>query len=173
MATQQPAAYIQLEMYEGKNRFLGLASVMLPEITNVCVSINGVGLMGNMEVPVIGMLENMVLSANFLTTTDATVKLMTPVKHQLELRTVEEYWDVENAETGTWADKFVTIVRPKSIKPGTVAPMSAADTSGEFDVYYYAAYKKGRTLWEIDKRNMKFVVNGVDYMASIRKDLGL
>ena len=50
--------------------------------------------------------------------------------------------------------------------------MSAADTSGSFAVYYYAAYKDGKQLWEIDKRNMKCVINGVDYMAEVRKALG-
>ena len=56
--------------------------------------------------------------------------------------------------------------------PGTVAPMAAADTSGEYAVYYFAAYRNGEQLWEIDKRNMKCVILGVDYMADVRKALG-
>lgn len=50
--------------------------------------------------------------------------------------------------------------------------MANADTSGEYAVYYYAAYRDGRQLWEIDKRNMKCVIDGVDYMADARKALG-
>lgn len=56
--------------------------------------------------------------------------------------------------------------------PGTIAPAAAADASGEFDVYMFAAYRDGVELWYIDKRNMIFRVNGTDYMADVRKALG-
>ena len=97
---------------------------------------------------------------------------MSPKKHQLDMRVAEEYWDVEQAEVGLWADKYVMIVRPKSTAMGSIAPMSAADTSGEYVVYYFAGYKNGEQLWEVDKRNMKCVIQGVDYMAEVRKALG-
>lgn len=168
----QPAAYINLELYEDSINLLGIAKVKLPTITYPCVSISGAGMMGNMDVPLYGMVEAMTTTINFLTTTDAAVRLMAPKKHQLDMRVAEEYWENEQAEVGLWADKFVMIARPKSIDPGTVAPMSAADTSGEFAVYYYAAYRNGTQLWEIDKRNMKCVIGGVDYMADVRRALG-
>lgn len=168
----QPAAYINLELFEDSVNLLGIAKVKLPTITYPCVSISGAGMMGNMDVPLYGMVEAMTTTINFLTTTDAAVRLMAPKKHQLDMRVAEEYWENEQAEVGLWADKFVMIARPKSIDPGTVAPMSAADTSGEFAVYYYAAYRNGTQLWEIDKRNMKCVIGGVDYMAEVRRALG-
>lgn len=168
----QPAAYINLELYEDSVNLLGIAKVKLPAITYPCVTISGAGMMGNMDVPLYGMVDAMTTTINFLTTTDSAVRLMAPKKHQLDMRVAEEYWETEQAEVGLWGDKFVMIVRPKSIDPGTVAPMSAADTSGEFAVYYYAAYRNGTQLWEIDKRNMKCVIDGVDHMADVRKALG-
>ena len=93
-------------------------------------------------------------------------------KHQIELRVAEEFWDIEDAEIGTWANKYVFIARPKDMKSGTVAPATAADSTGQFDVYLYAAYRNGAELWYIDKRNMIFRVNGKDYMADVRKALG-
>ena len=88
------------------------------------------------------------------------------------MRVAEEYWEVEDADIGIWPEKYVMVVRPKSMDPGTVAPMAAADTSGEYAVYYFAAYRNGEQLWEIDKRNMRCVILGVDYMADVRKALG-
>ena len=108
----------------------------------------------------------------WLTTTQDSVRLAAPKKHQLDMRVAEEYWEVEDAEIGIWPEKYVMVVRPKSMDPGTVAPMAAADTSGEYAVYYFAAYRNGEQLWEIDKRNMKCVILGVDYMADVRKALG-
>ena len=172
MSTKQPAAYINLEIYEDSINLLGVAKVQLPAITFPCVNISGAGMMGNMEVPLYGMVDNMTTTINWLTPHGDAVKLMSPKKHQLDMRVCEEYWGIEDAEVGLWADKYVMIVRPKTTTPGTVAPMAAADTSGEYVVYYFAAYKDGEQLWEIDKRNMKCVIGGVDYMADVRKALG-
>ena len=153
--SKQAASYIQLELYEDSVNLLGIAKVKLPAITYPCVNIAGAGMMGNMEVPLYGMVDAMSMTINWLSPTQA-----------------EEYWDVEAAEEGIWPEKYVVIVRPKSTDPGTVAPMAAADTSGEYAVYYYAAYRDGQQLWEIDKRNMKCVIMGTDYMADVRKALG-
>ena len=50
--------------------------------------------------------------------------------------------------------------------------MGAADANGEYVVYYFAGYRDGKQLWEVDKRNMKCVIMDKDYMADIRKALG-
>lgn len=172
MSTKQPAAYVNLEVYEDSINLLGVAKVQLPAIAFTCVTISGSGMMGNMEVPLYGMVDNMTTTINWLTPHGDAVKLMAPRKHQLDMRVAEEYWDVEQAEEGIWADRYVMIVRPKTTTPGTVAPMTAADASGEYVVYYFAAYRNGEQLWEVDKRNMKCVIGGVDYMEPVRKALG-
>ena len=170
--SQQPAAYINLEIYEDSVNLIGVAKVKLPSIAYPCVNISGAGMMGEMEVPLYGMVNAMSMTINWLTPHGDAVRLMSPKKHQLDMRVAEEFWDVKQAEVGLWADKYVVIVRPKNTDPGTVAPMAAADTSGEYAVYYFAAYRNGEQLWEIDKRNMKCVIMGVDYMADVRKALG-
>ena len=55
---------------------------------------------------------------------------------------------------------------------GNVTPASPADANGEYSTYYYAAYKDGKQLWEIDPHNYICVIDGVDYMAPVRKALG-
>ena len=169
---EQAAAYINLEIYEDDVNLLGVAKVQLPSIAYPCVTISGAGMMGEMEIPLYGMVNAMTLTINWLTPHGDAVRLMSPEKHQLDMRVAEEYWDVEQAEVGLWADKYVVIVRPKNASPGTVAPMGNADTSGEYVVYYFAAYRDGKQLWEVDKRSMKCVIDGVDYMAPVRKALG-
>lgn len=169
---EQAAAYINLEIYENDVNLLGVAKVQLPSIAYPCVTISGAGMMGEMEIPLYGMVNAMTLTIDWLTPHGDAVRLMSPEKHQLDMRVAEEYWDVEQAEVGLWADKYVVIVRPKNASPGTVAPMGNADTSGEYAVYYFAAYRDGKQLWEVDKRSMKCVIDGVDYMAPVRKALG-
>lgn len=169
---KQPAATIQLEAYEDGVNYCGIAKVQLPSIVYPCVTTAGTGMMGNMEVPLYGMVDNMTTKLDWLSPTGDAVKLATPDKHMIEFRVAEEFWDTEQAEVGIWGDKYVMITRPKSFAPGGVAPMGAADTSGEHVVYYFAGYRNGEQLWEVDKRNMKCVILGKDYMADIRKALG-
>lgn len=170
--SKQPAATIQLDAYEDGVNYCGVAKVRLPSITFPCVNISGTGMMGNMEVPLYGMVDNMTMQIDWLSPTGDAVNLATPTKHQIDLRVVEEYWDTDQVDVGIWPDKYIVIARPKTFDPGSVAPMANADTKGEYVVYYFAGYKDGRHLWEIDKRNMKCVINGKDYMADVRKALG-
>ena len=169
---QQSAGTIQLKLYEDGVNYCGVAKVKLPSIAYMCTNLAGVGMMGNLEVPYIGMIDNMTTEIDWQSPTGDAVKLMSPKKHQLDMRVVEEYWDTEETDVDLWPDKYVMIVRPKTLGVGDVAPMTAANTSGEYAVYYYAAYRDGKQLWEIDKRNQKFVVNGKDYWAKVRKALG-
>ena len=169
---RQPAAYVTLEIYDDGVDLMGVAKVKLPAITYPCVTIAGAGMMGNMEVPMYGMVDNMTMDINWLSHTGDAVRLAAPKKHQLDLRVVEEFWDVEGAEERVQPNKYVVLVRPKTMDPGTVTPMSAADASGQYAVYYYAAYRDSEQLWEIDKRSMKCVILGVDYTAPVRKALG-
>ena len=172
--TQYPAAYISFRVYEDSVNEVGVANITLPDITNKAVTIMGSGMMGDVSVPIMGMIENMELSMKFLSHSDPNTfaLFMEQRKHQIELRVAEEFWDIEDAEIGMWANKYVFIARPKDMKSGTVAPAAASDASGKFDVYMYAAYREGKELWYIDKRNMTFRVNGKDYMADVRKALG-
>ena len=169
---EQSAGNIQLKLYEDGIHLCGTAKVTLPSIAYVCTTLSGAGLMGNLEVPYIGMIDNMLMDVEWDTATGDAVKLLTPKKHQLDLRVAEEYWDTQETDVGIWPDKYVTIVRPKSFDPGSIAPMTSAGIKSQFVAYYFAGYRKGEQLWEIDKRNQKFVVNGVDYWADVRSALG-
>lgn len=167
-----PVAYVDFEVYEEGVNYIGIAKVTPPDIEQKTTTISGAGMSGELSVPLTGATSNMTLKMDFLSTTGDIVKLMEQRKHQIELRAYEESWDVQAAEVGGWADKMVFIALPKKMTPGEVGSYNTPNASIEFDVYYFAGYRDGKQLWEIDKRNMKHVVNGVDYMAPIRKALG-
>lgn len=170
--SKQPEAYIDFEVYEDAVNLVGVAKVALPDVAYLTQTITGAGIAGNVEAILSGMVEAMTTTFNFRSVTDAATKLMRPEKHQLDLRVAEQYWDTVNVKKEIQADKYVMVALPKSTKPGTIAPASTADTSGEYSVYRYEAYKDGKTLWKIDPFNYICEVDGVDYMAPIRKALG-
>lgn len=169
---KQPEAYIDFEVYEDARNFIGISQATLPNITFLTQQITGAGISGNVEAVLTGMVDAMSLTLNFRNATDAAVALMSPQRHNIDLRVAEQFWDTENIRKTISADKYVMVVIPKNTQPGNVAPASAADASGEYTVYYYAGYRDGKKLWEIDPWNYICNINGVDYMADVRKALG-
>mgnify|MGYP005751569185 CR=1 FL=1 len=169
---QRPEAYIDFAVYEDSVDLIGIANVTLPAITYMLVSITGAGVGGTVETPLAGMIDAMTMTMNFHSATGAAASLAAPKKHQIDLRAAEQHWNTTTVDKEVIADKYVMTIVPKSFSPGTIAPASASDASGEYSVYYYAAYKDGETLWEIDPFNQIFNVKGVDYWADIRKALG-
>lgn len=169
---KQPQAIIDFEVYENAVNMVGVAKATLPDIAYLTQVITGAGIGGNVEAVLVGMMEAMTLTLNFRSATGDATKLLRPEAHQIDLRVAEQDWDTVKVNREILATKYVMVVMPKNTKPGNVAPASAADASGEYSVYRYAAYKDGKTLWEIDPYNYVCVIDGVDYMAEIRKALG-
>ena len=169
---KQPEAYIDFEVYEDSKNFIGISQATLPNITFLTQQITGAGISGNVEAVLTGMVDAMSLTLNFRNATDAAVSLMSPKRHNIDLRVAEQFWDTNKIAKTVSADKSVMVVIPKNTQPGNVAPAAAADASGEYSVYYYAGYRDGKKLWEIDPWNYICNIGGVDYMADVRKALG-
>ena len=169
---KQPEAYIDFEVYEGKVNYCGISRATLPDINYLTQTITGAGISGNVDAVLTGMVDTMNLGLEFRSATAAAVSLMTPKKHNVELRVAEQYWNTTKQKKEIMADKYVMVIMPKNFSPGAVAPASAADTSGEYSVYYYAGFKDNKLLWEIDPFNYICNINGTDYMADVRKALG-
>ena len=170
--SMQPEAYIDFEVYEDVVNFMGISKATMPDLVFLTQSITGAGIAGNVEAVLIGMVEAMTLKLDFRSPNGAAVSLMKPEKHNVELRIAEQHWDTVEVAKHVAKDKYVMVVMPKKLSVGSIAPAAAADASGEYSVYYYAGYKDGKTLWEIDPFNYICVIDGIDYMADVRAALG-
>lgn len=167
-----PEAYLDFEVYEDAATLIGVAQATMPDISFMTASITGAGVSGTVETPLAGMLEAMTLTLNFRSVTDAAVSLASPKKHNIDLRVVGQHWDTTAVDKKLWGDKYIMVVFPKKLAPGTIAPASASDASGEYSVYYLAVYKDGKKVIEIDPFNQICVINGVDHLADVRRALG-
>lgn len=168
----RPEAYIDFVVYENSKEMLGVAKATLPDIKFLTQTINGTGVGGNVEAVLKGMVDTMSLTLEFISATDSAVNLSTPVKHNIELRAAEQQWNSIGVKSVIEAIKYVMVVIPKSFNVGSVAPASSADSKSEFAVYYYAAYRGKKQLWEIDPYNYICKINGVDHMKEVRAALG-
>lgn len=163
---------VNFSIYEDAVEYLGMAEVNLPEIAAMVEEIKGAGIAGNVEAVVIGHFEAMTLTLNFRTVTDATIRLNEPRIHMIDLRAAQQSENTATKNIDIDGMKYIMRVRPKKFAPGKVGVATVADASGEYAITYYAIYKNGVKKLEIDQLNFIYYVDGVDYLADVRKALG-
>lgn len=159
-------------IYEDATEYLGIGEVEFPEIAFLTEEIKGAGMAGNIEAVVIGHLESMTVTYNFNTVSDAAVKLTEPRIHNIDCRVAQQMNNTRTGKVNQEAVKHIMRTMPKKFAPGKGAVASPAEASGEHACYYYALYKNGVRKIELDPMNFICFINGVDYLAEVRKALG-
>lgn len=163
---------INFAVYEDSVEYVGMAGVTLPNLAAIVQTLSGAGIAGNVEVPVLGHYDVMILTLNFRTTTEHSVRLSEPRRHNIDLRVAQQIEDTVAGEVKVQSIKHVLVVVPKTDTGGTVAPAAPTNGSGEYSVRYWATYIDGAKVREIDPLNFICEVNGVDYLADVRKAIG-
>lgn len=163
---------INFAVYEDSVEYVGMAGVTLPNLAAIVQTLSGAGIAGNVEVPVLGQYDVMSLTLNFRTTTEHSVRLSEPRRHNIDLRMAQQIEDTVAGEVKVQSIKHVLVVVPKTDTGGTVAPAAPTNGSGEYSVRYWATYIDGAKVREIDPLNFICEVNGVDYLADVRKAIG-
>lgn len=163
---------VNFAVYEDKNEFMGIADVQLPDLTALTQQISGAGIAGNVEAIIPGHFEAMTMTMNFRTTTTAALRLSEPRRHNLDIRVANQVEDTVAGRISNESVKHVLVVIPKKDGGGKLAPAAATDASGEYAVRYWATYVDGKKIREIDPMNSICIINGVDYLADVRKALG-
>lgn len=163
---------INFAVYEDSVEYVGMAGATLPNLAAIVQTLSGAGIAGNIEVPVLGHYDVMSLTLNFRTTTEHSVRLSEPRRHNIDLRMAQQIEDTVAGEVKVQSIKHVLVVVPKTDTGGTVAPAAPTNGSGEYSVRYWATYIDGAKVREIDPLNFICEVNGVDYLADVRKAIG-
>ena len=163
---------INFAVYEDSVEYVGMAGVTLPNLAAIVQTLSGAGIAGNVEVPVLGHYDVMSLTLNFRTTTEHSVRLSEPRRHNIDLRMAQQIEDTVAGEVKVQSIKHVLVVVPKTDTGGTIAPAAPTNGSGEYSVRYSATYIDGAKVREIDPLNFICEVNGVDYLADVRKAIG-
>jgi P2 family phage contractile tail tube protein len=160
-------------VYEDVNTFYGMSEVTLPEIAMLTEELKGAGISGALNMPFSGHVEAMSMTMNFRAPTREAIALSEQRNHTLDLRASQQYRDNQNGIVKQQAVKHVVVGSPTKFVPGKLGVATTADTSVEMSVTYYALFVEGRLVTEVDPINFKYVVNGIDYLADVRKALGM
>ena len=125
---------INFAVYEDSVEYVGMAGATLPNLAAIVQTLSGAGIAGNVEVPVLGHYDVMSLTLNFRTTTEHSVRLSEPRRHNIDLRMAQQIEDTVAGEVKVQSIKHVLVVVPKTDTGGTVAPAAPTNGSGEYSV---------------------------------------
>lgn len=170
---QVPEKLINYSVYRNGSEYLGTADVELPSLEALTETISGAGIAGEIDSPTIGHFGSMTTTLNWRTIDVPLLRLAAPISHALDFRGAQQVYD---KVTGTQKSVGVRVsVRtlPKSTGLGTLAPNATTGSSNGHEVTYLKVMIDGKTLLELDKYNYIYIVDGVDYMAVIRNQLGM
>lgn len=163
---------INFAVYEDSVEYVGMAKASLPDLTALTQNISGAGIAGNVEAVILGHFDAMTLGLDFRTTTEQAIKLSEPRRHTIDLRVAQQVEDTVAGAVKVQSVKHLLVVIPKRDVGGSIAPASPTDASGEYSVRYWATYIDGVKKREIDPLNFISFVNGVDYLADVKRVLG-
>jgi P2 family phage contractile tail tube protein len=168
-----PSLLTNAKIYRNGADQLGVGNVELPNFEFMTESIAGLGIGGEMDMPVIGHFKSMTVKITWNTVNENSVTLLQPRAHHLDIRgNVQEY----DAGTGEFVNKAVKVLvraMPKTSGIGKFEPGKKMDPETELEVAYLKLWLGGSEKVEVDKFNMIFQVNGADALAQIRANLGM
>ncbi len=164
---------INFEVFVAGGRKLGMADITLPSIEYKTATLSGAGIGGEIEMPTPGQTGSMELEINWRTLNEDATKLLAMKAHDLELRGSSEQYDAGTGEISSEPVKINVRTLPKKGDMGSFKPADHTDTKNTLELVYIKITIANKKVLEIDKLNYIHFVDGVDFLASVRSDLGL
>lgn len=168
-----PQTLINCMAYSDGNRLVGITTLELPKFDSMTSEVKGAGIAGTADIPVLGHFESMEAVANYRVITDSSIAVVRQASTKLEFRASLQIEDMKTRIVRTQPVKVVMVCRPKSVESGSMEPGSAMDTKVTYEVTYIKVTIDNEERAEFDKFNMIYKVDGVDLLASVRRDLGM
>ena len=168
-----PNGHVDYMVYKDGGPLIGVGKVTVPSIKYKTVTATGAGLMGDVTIPLAGMIEAMIANFQFTSVTDAAIVLGTNEWHDIAIYVADQYFDSVNRKEEMEQTRFEMSIRPTETNAGTIATASAADASGSYSVCKYTVYKAGKKVVDLDQFNVVHEVNGKDCAADVRRCSGL
>lgn len=164
---------IQFAVYEGGTDYLGIARVQLPNYNYKTHTVNGVGIAGDVTVPVLGHMDAMTCTIEFLDSPTSARVLNEMRRHIIDIRCAHEAYNPTTGEHEVHAYKHILEIAPLQMTQGNLAPHSQQATQNQYTVYKSEDYIDGALVQKYDPLNYVHIDNsGTDRLADVRTALG-
>ncbi|MCT8975494.1 phage major tail tube protein [Clostridium sp. CX1] len=157
----------------GSPELKGVADLELPSLEAMTETVSGSGIAGEYESPNIGHFQSMQLTINWTVITEDLLEFLKPQMAIIDCRLANQEYNLTKGKHEFKANRVVVRGIPTNNELGKAEKGSPYEGSTEVEVLYLKIEREGKTFIELDKVNYIYIVNGVDYMADLRKALGM
>lgn len=157
----------------GGNRFIGMATVTLPNLANLTDELKGAGLGGTTTFPVAAHYDDWTVTLNFHTITEEGCELMRQDGLKIEARAGMQYMDAGQHKLFIGAWRFIMAVLPRGFDLGSLEVGVKENAAIEMGCTYIKGVYNGAEMFELDKINLISRVKGTDYALQIRQAIGI
>ena len=164
---------INYEVFADGNRYLGTASVDLPNLSYITEEITGAGVAGKMDMPTLSHIENLEMTLHWRSIFERPMRLLAQDAYILDLRAAIQSYDAGNGALRPVQVRILTRGHAVESTLGTLEPASNTETESKFHLDYIEITVDGVQLFLHDKFNFRHVVAGKDFMAQVRSCLGI
>lgn len=168
-----PEKLINYSVYLNGTQYLGAADVTLPTIESLTETFSGAGIAGEVDSPTLGHYASMTVSMTWRTLTKESMLLLAPESHLIDFRMSQQLYNTATSSLGSSGARVTIKGMPKSGELGTLNVGQTTGTTNEIEVTYIKVVSESLTILEIDKFAFKAIINGKDYLADVRKQLGM
>ena len=155
---------------DSAKKLIGISGELgLPEMEAITDTLEGSGVLGEIEDPVTGQFSSMKMKIPFAVLYEDMFSIMNTTKPpQLTLRASMQCMDPSTGETGYYPVKIVVRGKPSTSNMGKAVKGKKMEPEVELEMLYIKIQINNKTVLELDKLNFKYVLNGVDMLAKIR-----
>lgn len=165
------AQTINYECYLDNQKFLGTASIDLPEITYQTQDISGAGLGGTVNYPSLWLTDSLTTTLHWRSMTPHTSDLAEQKKLDIQMYSAVNRY--KNSD-GTLEPLAIAInIRGLAKKTGVgkFQPNELMDSETEIEIIRLEIKINNVEKYLIDKVGYQFKINGVDYLADVKNIL--
>lgn len=154
-------------------RLLGVSGECeLPKLEAMTDTVEAAGVLGEMDVPATGHFSSMKVKIPFAILHEDVFSMMDTTKAlELTLRGSEQFQDRKTGNTEDVPVKIVVRGKMTTTTLGKLAKGKKGEPEIELEATYIKVVVNNETVLELDKLNFRYIVNGKDLLAKIRKNI--
>ena len=160
------------EVYHTGNRYIGLATIDLPEFSAITTDLSGAGLAGDFSMPSPGMFEDMEVTLHWHAVNNDLTFLLGHRAHELTLMGSQNVYDSGRGEFRAQPVKIFLRGVPHKMTLGKLERASETESETTLGIDYIKITIDGKEVVEYDKFNFVFRTNGEDFLAGTRTAIG-
>jgi len=165
-----PSLLNHYNVYNSAEKLVGVSGeVELPEFSSITDTLEGTGVLGEIEDPATGQFESMTVKIPFAILLTSVYDICNVNESALlTLRGSEQVIDPSTGKTVYQPCKVVLRGKAKTITNGSMQKGKKMEPEVELEILYIKIEVNNEELVELDKLNFVYKVRGVDLMADIR-----